>query len=419
MEEYRMTKKDLKRYTMIQDVISKKIKQVQAAKWLHLSDRQVRRLIRQVHQQGPAGVIHASKGKPSRHAFDPRFRQKVLDRFQSHYSDFGPSLAVEYMAQEKNPLILSHETLRTWLIQEGLHKPKKKKKIHRAWRPRKECFGELVQLDGSIHDWFEDRAPRCVLVAYIDDATSRILHAEFVSSEDTFHLFQTTKAYLAAYGRPLAFYVDRDSIYRVNRQPTVEEELQNLTPLTQFGRAMTQLDIQLLPAFSPQAKGRVERLFGTLQDRLVKALRLAGISSIKDANAFLRQVYIPQHNARFARPPAHPKNIHRPLLRDHNLDAILAFYSPRILQNDFTIQFQSMFFQLEKKQPCRLQPKMELLVEQRLDRSLFVRFQDHYLRFHKIQKRPHTPWFHKPLKPIYKPKPGTLSYARSVQIQSP
>jgi len=420
MEEiYRMTKNDLKRYQMMQDILSKKIKQVQAARWLKLTDRQIRRLKIRVEREGPSGVIHRHRDKPSGRISDPALRQRVLDLVRQKYADFGPTLAAEYIAKEKQPIVLSRETLRQWMIAEQLHSPKSRKKRHRSWRARRECLGELVQLDGSIHDWFEGRGPSCVLVAYIDDATSRLLYAEFVPTEDTFHLFQTTKNYLLRYGRPLTLYVDRDSIYRVNKKASVDEELQDLPPLTQFGRAMEQLDIELLPAFSPQAKGRVERLFGTLQDRLVKAMRMEGISSIPQANRFLLKTYIPQHNDRFAHPPAHPHKAHRPLLKKHNLDAVLAFQTPRILQNDFTVQYRAQFFQLEKQQPCRLRPKMALLIEHRLNQNILLRYKQHYLHNHKIPKKPHRPWYQKPFKTIEKPNRGTLSYARNVQIRMP
>ncbi len=415
-ETYRMKRKDLKRYQMVHNVLSQKITQIQAARWLNLTDRQVRRIVLRVREEGPSGVIHGHRDKPSGRAFEPLLRQRALNLVREKYSDFGPTLAAEYLLREPKPIVLNSETLRQWMIAEKIHTPKSRKKKHRSWRPRRECLGELVQLDGSIHDWFEGRGPRCVLVAYIDDATSHILHLEFVPTEDTFHLFQATKHYLLAFGRPITFYVDRDSIYRVNKQASVDEELQDLPPLTQFGRAMEQLDIQLLPAFSPQAKGRVERLFETLQNRLVKAMRLEGISSIPQANRFLQKHFISQHNARFARPPAHSFNAHRTLLKKHNLDTILAFHSPRVIQNDFTIQFKNRFFQIEKKQACRIVPKRTLIVQERLDHSILLRYKHHYLVFHKISKKLHIPWFQKPFKNTpYLPKPGTLAYAQRVK----
>jgi hypothetical protein len=417
-ETYRMSSRDLDRYKIIQDVLQKKVKQAHAARWLDLSDRQVRRILERVRRGGPAGLVHRLRGRPSHRARPAEFRQKVLECVRTDYADFGPTLACEYLAKRKPPLIISRQALGRWMAAAGLYAPRRRAVPHRQRRVRKPCRGELVQLDGSLHDWFEGRGPRCALIAYIDDATSRLLHAEFVPSEDTFHLFQTTKAYLLGHGRPLAFYVDRDSIYRVNRQATVQEELQDIPPLTQFGRAMRQLDIELLPAFSPQAKGRVERLFETLQDRLVKALRLAGISAIPDANRFLRRVYLQDHNARFARPAAAPQNAHRPLRKSFDLDALLAFQTPRVLHNDFTLRYRSQLFQLLPDQPCRLRPKITLLVEHRLDDSIRLRYKDHVLRYKRIPKPLWRPWYAKPSRERPPHRPGTLNYARSVAVPS-
>jgi len=248
-----------------------------------------------------------------------------------------------------------------------------------------------VQLDGSDHDWFEGRGPRCVLILYIDDATSRLLYAQFVDVEDTLTLLRTTKAYLGLHSRPVAFYVDKDSIYKVNRNATLEEELQDSSPITQFTRAMTELGIEVICANSPQAKGRVERSFNTHQDRLVKELRLAGISDKQSANQFLRKTYLPAHDARFAVPPANTTDAHRPLLRTHRLDEILSIRMPRVLANDYTLSCQKRFFQILADQPIRIRPKNTLLVETRLDGSIHLRFKAHYLKFKAIDKKPTPP----------------------------
>ncbi|MEK7744375.1 MAG: ISNCY family transposase, partial [Elusimicrobiota bacterium] len=263
---------------------------------------------------------------------------------------------------------------------------------HRAWRERRACVGMLVQLDGSDHDWFEGRGPRCVLLVYIDDATSRILHAEFVKVEDTLTLMRGTRAYLLIHGRPVAFYVDKDSIYKVNRQASVDEELRDIQPITQFTRAMGELGVKVICADSPQAKGRVERGFDTHQDRLVKELRLAGICDMEAGNVFLRTVYIPAHNARFAVQPASPTDAHRPLLPEHNLDQILSLRAERTLFNDHTLRFQNKFFQLFEEQPVRLGPKDKVEVEIRLDGTTHLRAKGCYLRFKPIDKRPYRPY---------------------------
>ena len=262
-------------------------------------------------------------------------------------------------------------------------------------------MGMLVQLDGSEHDWFEGRGPRCVLVVYVDDASSRVLYAEFVNSEDTLTLLGTTRVYLERYGRPLAFYVDKDSIYKVNRQASIEEQLKDSQGLTQFGRAMEELDIEVIHAHSPQAKGRVERSFKTHQDRLVKELRLAGISALEAGNNFLWNHYLADHNERCAVEPAQSNQAHRPLLASHRLEQILSLRTVRTMLADFTIRFQNQFLQLPPNQPLRVRPKDQVLVEMRLDRSLHLRFKDRYLSFQVITTKP-SPAVAKPQHPAVK-----------------
>jgi hypothetical protein len=304
---------------------------------------------------------------------------------RTHYPDFGPTFATEKL-RERHRLVLSPETLRQGMMLAGVWQPRRQRPRHRAWRPRRACLGELVQLDGSDHAWFEERAPRCVLLIYIDDATSRILDGGVVAVEDTLTLLRATKTYLKRHGRPLAFYVDNDSIYRVNRQATIEEQWQDATPLTQFTRAMRELGIEVIWAHSPQAKGRVERSFDTHQDRLVKELRLAKIRDQESANRFLRERYFPAHNTRFALDPENPTNAHRPLLSTHDLDAILSVQTIRTIARDFTLRLQHRFFQLLPEQPVRLRPGETVLIEQRLDGSLHLRAKGRYLAFMPIAK---------------------------------
>jgi len=249
----------------------------------------------------------------------------------------------------------------------------------------------LTQLDGSDHDWFEGRGPRCVLLIYIDDATSQILYGEFVHVEDTLTLLRSTKIYLEKLGRPVAFYVDKDSIYKINRQASIDEDLRDEQPMTQFTRAMGELGVAMIAADSPQAKGRVERGFDTHQDRLVKELRLRGISTMEAGNQYLWDGYIAEHNARYAVEPASSSNVHRPLLPDHDLDEILSLRTERAVFNDFTVRFRNRFFQILADQPVRVRPKDKILVEIRLDGSTHLRFKDCYLNFKTIPKRPERP----------------------------
>lgn len=410
-----MSIKEFDRGNVIQNVLDGHITQPQAGRQLKLSVRQVRRLCRRVRGHGAQGLIHGLRGRPSNRRFPDGILSRAIGLVKKHYSDFGPTLAQEKLV-ERHALSLSVSPLRRAMIQEGLWKPRKQRPFYRAWRERRPCVGELVQLDGSDHDWFEGRGPKCVLLPYVDDATSRVLHGQFITVEDTLSLMAATQIYLKACGRPLAFYVDKDSIYKINRQATVEEELKDGQPLTQFTRAMKELGIEVITANSPQAKGRVERGHSTHQDRLVKELRLAGISTMEKANPFLRDVYFPAHNARFAVAPAQITNLHRPLLKTQRLHEILSLRSPRVLANDFTLRFQSRLFQLLPDQPCRVRPGAKIDVETRLDTSTHLRFNDRYLNFKPIGARQYRPAHLDSGLPRPPSPPGTLKHARSLYI---
>jgi len=384
-ERLTMTTRELDRLKVIHQVLQRKLSWPHAAVQLALSVRQIGRLCARVRTNGNRGLIHRLRGRPSNHHLRRGVLARALELVKTRYPDFGPTFATEKL-REQHRLHLSTWTLRQGMIRAGLWTPRRQRATHRAWRPRRACVGELVQLDGSDHAWFEARGPRCVLLLYIDDATSRLLDGAFVAIEDTVTLLRTTQAYLRRYGRPIAFYVDKDSIYRVNRQATIEEQLQDRAPLTQFTRAMHELGIEVIPANSPQAKGRVERSFDTHQDRLVKELRLAGISDRVTATRFLRTRYFPTHNRRFAIEPANPTNAHRPLLATHGLDAILSVQTVRTIDHDFTVRLQNRFFQLLPEQPVRLRPGDTVLIEQRLDGTAHLRCQGRYLAFTPIAK---------------------------------
>ena len=386
-ERLTMTTRELDRLKVIHQVLQHKLTWPQAGAQLSRSIRQIGRLCARVRTDGHKGIVHRLRGKPSNHQLPAGRLAKALALVKTRYPDFGPTFATEKL-RERHHLILSSWTLRQGMIGAGLWRPRHRKTPHRAWRPRRACVGELVQLDGSDHTWFEGRGPRCVLLSYVDDATSRGLYGAFVAVEDTVTLLRTTKTYLQRYGRPVAFYVDKDSIYRVNRQATIEEQLQDTDSLTQFTRAMRELDIEVICAHSPQAKGRVERSFDTHQDRLVKELRLAQISDLARANHFLRTRYFPAHNRRFAIEPANPTDAHRPLLATHDLEAILSIQTTRTLERDFTLRLQNRFFQLGPEQPVRLRPGETVLIEQRLDGTVHLRCKGRYLAFQAIAKTP-------------------------------
>lgn len=388
-----MKNRDLDRLHVIRQVSEHRLSWRQASQQLGLCMRRIGILSAGFRKQGPRALIHGLRGKPSNHRLDPKILERALAVLRTPlYAGFGPTFANEKLRLSPHHLVLSTPLLRRGMIESGLWKAHRPGIRHRAWRQRRDCVGMLVQLDGSDHEWFEGRGPRCVLIVYIDDATSRVLYAEFVNVEDTLTLLRTTRSYLLRHGRPIAFYVDKDSIYKVNRQATIDEELKDMHPITQYTRAMKELDIEVICADTPQAKGRVERGFDTHQDRLVKELRLAGISTKEAANRFLWNVYLPAHNERFAIPPASEIDAHRPLRTfTRHLDEILSIQTERQLANDFTLRFQNRFFQVLPHKPLRIRPQNIVLFEFRLDGSIHLRFKDSYLPFKSIAKPPPAP----------------------------
>lgn len=391
MELMPLSMRDLDRLKVIREVLEGRLTQQEAGQQLDLGARQVRRLCRKVQRRGPKGVIHGLRGQPSNHQLRPGLVERAVALVKAHYDDFGPTFAAEKL-EEHHGIVLAPNTLRKAMIEEGLWRPRRHKPFHRAWRERKACVGEMVQVDGSEHDWFEGRGPRCALIAFVDDATSR-LWAEFAHVEDTLTLMRLAGDYLRRHGRPLSFYVDKDSIYKTNRTPSVDEELREELPMTQFTRAMSELDIKVICAHSPQAKGRVERGFKTHQNRLVKELRLAGISSIEAANQFLRQKYLQAHNRRFAKAPASKADAHRRLHPDQLLHRILSLRVERTVAGDFTVRWRNRYLQLLEHQPVRIVPGDKLQVETRLDDTIHLRFKDSYLNYKTIAKPDYRPFY--------------------------
>lgn len=391
-EKVELTVRELDRLRIIQQVIEGRLPQVVAASQMDLSARQVRRICRKVAKKGAKGMAHGLRGRSSNRQLEAGLLDRALGLVKAHYGDFGPTFAREKLI-ERHGVRLGAETLRRALIREGLWRRKRRKPHHRAWRARRACVGELIQVDGSLHDWFEGRGPKCWLIAFVDDATSRLLWGEFADAEDTMTLMRLAQAYLRRYGRPLALYVDRDSIYKTTRSADQDEQLRDEQPMTQFTRAMSELGIDVICANSPQAKGRVERGFKTHQDRLVKELRLAGISSIPAANKFLREVYAPAHNARFAEAPAVTVDAHRPILRGQILERILCLRSKRVVANDYTLRWGPGYLQLLDNQATAIKAGDDVEVEVRLDGTVHVRFEDVYLNYKTIAKRPYRPFY--------------------------
>jgi hypothetical protein len=352
--------------------------QVEAARLLGITPRHVRRLLRTVQDRGDSALAHGLRGQPSNRQALTDLRQRVLRAYRADFHDFGPTLACEKLADRD--LVVSRETLRRWLIQEGLWQPRQRRDVHRRRRARRECFGELVQMDTSIHDWTEGRGEPMVLVNMIDDATSRVL-AGFYAGETVEAHMDLLGQWLRRYGRPVALYTDRDSIFFYQSKGRGDPE-----GLTQFGRALQELGIELILARSPQAKGRVERFFETAQDRWVKEMRLAGVTTRQQANALAHRLLIPQFNRRFAVTPASPSDAHRPLGPGHNLGAILSIQHERVVANDYTVRFQNRLYQVGRPVYPGLR-QGRVVIELRLDGSLAIRFEDKYLKYHEISAR--------------------------------
>jgi hypothetical protein len=375
-----MSGKELRRGHVLRQVLGKQITQGKAGALLGLTDRQIRRLLRRVKQEGDRGLVHRGRGKPSNRRIADPVKAKALRLYDTQYGDFGPTLAVEKLA-ERDGITLSAETLRGWLMAKGVTHFRRRKRPHRAWRARKAHVGELVQLDGSHHDWFEGRGPACVLMAYIDDASSRVF-ARFYDYEGTMPAMDSLQRYIQQYGIPLAVYADKHTTYRSPVEPTVAEQLAGTTPQSQFGRALTELGVELLAAHSPQAKGRVERLFRTFQDRLIKELRLAGIATLEDANQFLKR-YVPRYNQRFAVPPAQAVDLHRPRPTGRELARSLCIKTTRCLRKDFTIAHAGRLYQIHDTVRAT-----HVQVEEQLDGTLRLTHQGRPLGFHAIAARP-------------------------------
>ena len=345
-----MSSRELRRVEVLARVRSKQLRIVDASKVLRVCYRQAKRLWKRYRQEGAAGLKHRSAGRPSNHTHASKFRKQVLQLVRQKYSGpvgerFGPTLAAEHLDSEDG-LQVNAETLRLWMLAEDLWSRERQRRQHRRRRERKEHFGELVQMDGSFHEWLEERGPEGCLIDMADDATSRTL-ASMGKEETIWAVADTLRAWIERYGVPLALYVDWKNLYK--RPATVKEQLRGEEPITQFGRMCKKLEIEIIAANSPQAKGRIERIHGTHQDRLVKKLRRKEISGYEQANVFLKNEYLPEHNRRFARPPAKPEDYHRRAPRAAELDRVFRLESPRTIYNDWVVRYTNRYFQLERQ----------------------------------------------------------------------
>ena len=363
---------------VLHEVEQKHLTQVAAAQRLKRTDRQVRRMLIRMREHGDGGIVHRLRGRPSNRKLAAAWEQKILARVGQRYADFGPTLAAEQLAQEG--LLVSRETLRKWMIQAALWIPRRRrlKKIH-VWRERRASFGELVMQDSSPFRWLEERGPACQLIALLDDATSRIW-ARFTEHDTTEENMRTLQGWLRRYGRPEAHYTDKNSIFRTTRAAAISEQLQGEAARSQFGRALQELGIEAIAAQSPQAKGRIERLFQTLQDRLVKEMRLAGIDSLAAANHFLKTRFLPEWEERFTVAPRIPGNAHRRLGREHRLEEILSVRVVRKVSDDHTVSWEGNRWGVPRAEVCAGLRGAQVEIERRLDGSHWLRFRKRYLR---------------------------------------
>jgi transposase len=377
-----MSKKELTRLEVIQRIQAKRLTQKEAAHMLGLSIRHVRRLYRAYRQRGAPGLVSQRRGKQSNNRLDPQVVQQTTDLIYDRYRDFGPTFAHEKLT-EVHDLRISRESVRRIMIEEGIWKPKKARKpqIHQL-RERRACFGELVQIDGSDHTWFEERGPRCTLLVFIDDASGRLVELWFVPAETFFAYCEASRHYFERFGKPVAFYTDKNSIFRVN-QPS---SLGLGKGLTQFERAMQELDIQILCANSPQAKGRIERANKTLQDRLVKELRLRGISSIQAANEYLPE-FREDFNRRFAVVPRSSHDAHRPLLKNENLELILSHQEVRTLSRNLTVQYRKVIYQIQSQRPTYALINAKVLVCENAQGEVNILYNGRPLSYTLYQKQ--------------------------------
>ena len=375
-----MSRRETKRLHIIHQALDKRITQKTAAELIGLSSRQIRRILKRVRKEGDDGISHRSRGKASNRRFPQKVKDKALKLYREKYGDFGPTFACEKLL-DVHKIKLSDETLRLWLNQESIPYEKRKGRKHRQWRERKHHFGEMLQMDGSHHDWFEGRGPECVLMGYIDDATGKV-NGRFYDYEGTMPAMDSFKRYIKRYGIPQSVYLDKHSTYKSNAKQSIEDELEDKKPMSQFERSLTELGITVIHANSPQAKGRIERSFRTLQDRLVKEMRLARISSVVQANEFLIK-YHPIYNAKFKVKPVSDVDVHQPTLSIRELNRIFCIREDRTLRNDFTIAYNGKLYQI--KDAIKTQ---KVAVEERLDGSLHITHMGLELSYREIKRRP-------------------------------
>jgi molybdenum-dependent DNA-binding transcriptional regulator ModE len=383
METLLMSGKERKRMVVLAEVKRGKLSVAAAGRMMGVCYRQAKRMWQRFKKSGDSGLVHRSRGKPGPRRKGAKLRRQVLVRYQERYPDFGPTLAAEKLQQEG--LVVDHETLRRWLVSKGLWSSGRKRQQHRSWRERRECFGQMVQLDGSHHDWFEGRRDKAVLMVMVDDATNRT-GARFSEEETTRASYDVFDGWVRENGVPGSLYVDRDSIYRCERVATVAEQIAGQEPRTQFGRAMEQLGVELILAHSPQAKGRVERRNGLLQDRLVKELRLEGISDLEAANEFLERKFLPALNRKFSIAARSSVDAHRQ--GSWNLAEVLSWEESRVVGKDWTVAWEGRWFQIDAEHEGLSLAGRKVMVRELRCGTVQLVYKEVKLRWKELPARP-------------------------------
>lgn len=375
-----LSRKEIDRLRVIHRVMDRQLLQVDGARLLGLSDRQVRNIIKKVQQQGDEAIAHGNRGRVAVNKMAKEQEDWIGKLVEEHYRDFGPTLASEKL-RERHGIRVGREKLRQIMIERGIWKVRKRRDgpVYQ-WRERKAYIGEMVQLDGSHHEWLEERGPKMVFMGYIDDATNRI-YGHFYDHEGVYPAMDSFERYIRRYGLPQSLYLDKHSTYKTIRQPNLEEELGGRSAATQFERALGELGIEMIHADSPQAKGRVERLFGTLQDRLIKDMRLAKISSIEEANTFLEE-YLEDYNERFSRVPKREGDLHQPLPEEINLREIFCLKGIRTINDGYIIKWKNRLFILDNPSLALRRRKVE--VREHFDGEITFKFKGRYLDCHEV-----------------------------------
>jgi transposase len=394
-----MTRREWGRYQMIERSLKKEITQAKAAELLELSERHVRRLVKRVRLKGLRGLVHGNRGRPSPRKMSVEMVERIASLITERYPDFGPLHAAEKL-WERHKVRVSREKVRRIMMAKGLWRRRRRKEDH-VWRERKHHVGEMVQMDGSHHSWLEKRGPRLVLMGYVDDASNRVF-GRFYDYEGIYPAMDSLRRYIERYGLPQSIYLDKHSTYRTSRQPDTEELLRDEHAQTQFERALDEVGIKAIHANSPQAKGRIERTFGTFQDRLVKEMRLEGVCTCDEANRFL-DVYLPKHNRRFMKEPLRSQDLHRPVPKSLNLDDIFCLQGIRTVNNGYIIKWTSRTF--VRTRPSLTLRRQKVVVREWFDGRLSIRFKGKELEYKEVD--------------IVRPKPAVRVFAIKVRRKPP